>query len=74
MCRVRRAQAEIDDVRSGGGRPFDSLGQRFRVRREVAVKELDGDQPRIGCLLVNRRGDRGPVTDAVDRVVALRCE
>jgi hypothetical protein len=38
------------------------------------VKQLDGDQSRVGCLLVNGGGDRGPMPDPVDRVIALTRE
>jgi hypothetical protein len=69
--RVRGAQAEIDDVRAGRGCPFDRQRERFSVRREVPMKQLHRNQLRVRCFLVDRRRDRGSVSDPVDRVVAF---
>src|SRR5579883_1724830 len=68
MRRIAGAEAEVDQVDSIAGAPFDRLHQGSDLRRERPVEDLHGVNLRIRCLLPDHRSDCGAVSEPVGKI------
>ena len=69
---VRRAQAEVDEVRAGVDRPSDRRHQRGTGRDETPIENLHRHQLSLGRLFVNGRCHRRAVTEPIHGIGVLR--